>query len=195
MSDLGELKASVQRLWHRMRHVVRYGRVTASNDAGTVTILQVQMSVAELRDNTPMVPSYGMSFNPLPGAEVAMIFSGGDPSNGVVVAVNDQRYRPKNLKPGEVVFYDNLGRSVFFSKDDGIIVEGKDSNVLVKTTKAISIHGDVAVNLFGSGETLRQLVTDAFMQLFNSHTHGAGSAPTQQMTAAHLTGVTKAGGP
>lgn len=83
----------------------------------------------------------------------------------------------------------------------------------LKTASGVTISTDVSgnvtiqvpstsqvVNIGGLGETLHKLVTDVFVSLFNSHTHGnvqpGGSntgPPTPTMTSADLTTVLTAG--
>lgn len=55
------------------------------------------------------------------------------------------------------------------------------------TESGILIHSPNGVKLGNAGGTLRKLVDDRFVALFNSHTHGASPAPSQQMTADQLT--------
>lgn len=70
-------------------------------------------------------------------------------------------------------------------------------NVAVVATGAASVTAP-SITLGASAQSLLSFVTSAFMSLFNGHTHpdpqgGNSSAPTQQMTAAHLTTTVKGG--
>lgn len=58
----------------------------------------------------------------------------------------------------------------------------------------IRLNPDGTVDVGNAAGTLRQLMTEAAMQVFNTHTHpGPGTVPAQQMTAAaHLTQHLKA---
>ncbi len=50
-------------------------------------------------------------------AEVVVGFIGGDRSHQVVVAVDDRRYRMKNLQPGEQANHDDQGQNVHIARD------------------------------------------------------------------------------
>ncbi len=61
----------------------------------------------------------------------------------------------------------------------------------------VAINTAVELDAGNLGAALHTLVTDAFMAIYNSHTHndpqgGVSSAPNQPMTSTHLTTVLKA---
>ena len=60
------------------------------------------------------------------------------------------------------------------------------------TAGGILVHSTNAVSIGNTAATVRRLVDERMIALFNDHTHGGGPAPTQQMTAAQLTTLTKA---
>ena len=187
-----EMQAAIQRINHRLRHSLRVGRIVATKDDGAVQTAQIRLSSIELRDGTPMAYHYGFSARPPADTDVTVLFLGGDRSQGVVVATGNQKFRVKDLKEGEICVYDDLGRKVTLGRD-GIVVEGKDSDVLVKTTAKVKIEAPV-VEIRDPGETLRKVVTDHFMDVFNSHHHGSGPGPTPEMTADDLTAAVELGG-
>lgn len=56
----------------------------------------------------------------------------------------------------------------------------------------ILVHSAGSVRLGDTSAALRKLVDERMVALFNTHTHGAGPVPTQQMGATHLTSRTVA---
>jgi phage baseplate assembly protein V len=106
----------ISRLWTRLQLVVGRGRVSApAMDGGPVQKLQIQLGALETRDNTPRVAEFGFTSVPLEDCDAIVIFVGGDRSNGVVIATNDQRHRPTDLLPGDTVIYDAHGNFVRLS--------------------------------------------------------------------------------
>jgi hypothetical protein len=56
----------------------------------------------------------------------------------------------------------------------------------------VSMHSGTEIDIGNIGGTLHKIVTDAFVNLFNTHTHGGSVVPDQQMGSAHLTSILKA---
>lgn len=73
----------------------------------------------------------------------------------------------------------------------------KNGNLIIVVPKAAlcnangSFTVDSPIIQLGGNTGLKKLVTDAFVSVFNSHTHGGGSVPTQQIDSSHLTSVVK----
>lgn len=117
---------------------------------------------------------------------------GGDRDHTIAVLVTDRRYRPVNLKDGEVVVFDDLGRKVFLSRD-GIKVEGVNSPVTVKTTASVLVDApltkctgnlEVSGNIVAGGEVKDKggsFSMSGMRATYNSHTHNGGSSPDQKM--------------
>lgn len=163
---------AIEKLWRRMLLVVGRGRITTGNDSGLVQMQQVQLGASETRDNTPRVAEYGYTSMPLPGCHAVVIFVGGDRSNGVIVATNDQNHRLKNLLPGEVAIYDDQGQSVYLTRA-GIVVNGGGLPLLIHNTPQITADtpllcttGDVLDNCNTNTVTVAQM-----RQIYDSHTH------------------------
>jgi phage baseplate assembly protein V len=170
---------AIERLWRRIQLVVGRGRIKTSNDAGNVQMIQVQLGADEIRDNTPRLAEYGFTSNPLPDADAVIIFAAGDRSNGVIIATGDQRYRLRNLAPGEVALYSDEGDYVRFQRGRKIkIVAGTSVEI---DTPLLKVSGDVIDNYQTNVHTMAQM-----RSIYNTHTHsgvqtGAGnSGPPNQ---------------
>jgi phage baseplate assembly protein V len=190
MSDAG----AVARIWRRMQLVVGRGRVTTSNDTKTAQMLQVRLGAMETRDATPRLAEFGFTSAPPIGADVIVVFVGGDRSNGVVIATGHQSSRPTGLQPGETMVYDLWGKSIHFTESGGIVIDAKNTAVTVNnaTTVTINASTEVVMNtplLHVSGsitaggdvsDQVRSMAADRV--LFNEHTNGPGTTtptPTQ----------------
>ena len=152
--------------------------------------LQLQLLADEVRSNAERFQNYGFTSHPLPGAEAITLFIGGDRSHPVVLAVEDRRYRKKNLEQGEVAMYTDEGDYVLFKR--GRIVEikaGTEVNVdapLATFTGNLKVNGNIVCDgqvsdANGSMQEMRGV--------YNSHTHsgvqsggGSTAAPSAAMT-------------
>lgn len=170
--------------------------------------LQIGVLADEVRDNVERFQEYGFTSHPHRGAEAIVLAAGGVRSRAIVVAVDDRRYRKKDLAPGEVALYTDEGDYILFKR--GRIVEviaGTELKVtaplvtiaaatkVVVTTPLVEMSGDLVVtgSITGANVTAVQNVADqngaktmaGMRNTFNQHTHnetgGATNAPNQQM--------------
>ncbi len=70
-----------------------------------IQLLQLEVLAGEDIEGAERLQGYGFNSVPRVGAEAVVIFPNGDRAHGLVVAVDDRRYRPKNWLPGEVGLY------------------------------------------------------------------------------------------
>jgi phage baseplate assembly protein V len=136
---------AISRLWRRVQLFVTRGRITLSNDAGNVQLLQVRLGAQELRDSTPRLGEFGHASRPPAGSDVVVLFVAGDRSNGVVVASGHQASRPRNLLEGESQLYDLWGRSVYLTQDGGIVVEALGTPVTVNNATTVTVNASAKV--------------------------------------------------
>ena len=112
-----------------------------TNDKGGLQTGQVSLLEDELRDKVERVQDYGLTSNPLPGAEAITLFVGGNRDHGLIIKVDDRRYRLKGLKGGEVAMYTDEGDFIHFKRDNNMHVKTKhlladveeDSTINTKT--------------------------------------------------------------
>ncbi len=199
------MRASTASLASRIFLAISRGTLTRTNDATKMQMADVRLLHDEAIAGAERFQDYGFTSVPKPAddtgtAEVIAVFVSGNRSHPIVIRVDDRRYRQKNLQPGESTQYDDQGQQVYISRS-GIQILGGPSKlpvtVTVGGTTLLIQDGTAKVTAgsiqLGDGGTLQELVTAAFMTLFNEHTHPAnGAPPTQQMTNAQLTSVLKA---
>lgn len=74
----------------------------------------------------------------------------------------------------------------------GGFLNGTPTSYIQITDGGILVHNTSGVKLGDTGADVRKLVDERFVELFNTHTHGGGPTPTQQMGSDHITALTKA---
>jgi phage baseplate assembly protein V len=136
---------AISRLWRRVQLFVGRGRITLSNDAGNVQMLQVRLGTQELRDSTPRLGEFGHASRPPAGSDVVAVFVAGDRSNGVVIATGHQASRPRDMLEGESQLYDLWGRSVYLTKDGGIVIEAQGTPVTVNNATTVTVNASAKV--------------------------------------------------
>lgn len=101
----------------RISLMIGRGTVGTVDDDAQAQALQLGLLADETHDGVERFQNYGVTSVPHAGAEAAVMFVGGTRSHGIVVAVEDRRYRLKGLQGGEVALYDDLGQVVHLKRD------------------------------------------------------------------------------
>ena len=184
---------ALSRIWRRVQLFVGRGRVTTSNDDQTVQKLQVRLGALETRDGTPRLAEFGFTSRPPIGSDVIVVFVSGDRSNGVAIATGHQQSRPTGLQEGEAMVYDLWGKKIYFTKDGGIVVDAKDTDVAVNNATTVTINAATKVQMntpllsvtgdIEAGGNIKDAVRTmaADRGIFNQHTNGSGTTtPTPQ---------------
>lgn len=133
----------MERMFRRIQMLVGRGRVTRVDDSGPVQLLQVKASGLELADQRVRPQEFGMSSNPPLDSDAALMSVAGDRSATMVVGVNHQPSRPRNLSPGETKLYSQDGKYVYLTASGGIVVDANGQDIVVNNAK------DVTWNLSG----------------------------------------------
>lgn len=92
-------------LRRRVRLMISRAVLAAVNDAGGIQLVQVKLLDGEVRDGVERLQNYGFTSVPKAGAEGLMACVSGDRDHGIIVSMDDRRYRPKSLQPGECAMY------------------------------------------------------------------------------------------
>lgn len=74
----------------------------------------------------------------------------------------------------------------------GGFLNGTPTSYIQITDGGILVHNTSGVKLGDTGADVRRLVDERMLEWANSHTHGSGPAPDQEMDANQLTTLTKA---
>ncbi len=165
------------------------GILSLINSATGRQTAQVAM-LADEDASLPYVETYGFTSCPNSGAETVSMFYDGDKSHGIVIKIDDRRYRLKGLKAGEVAIYDDADQSIVLTKS-GIVIDGGGKPITVKNTPQMTFDTPLATftgNIVANGEIADQggkKSMSGMRSTFNAHTHDetqtTTSPPKQEM--------------
>ncbi len=114
----------------RVANMVSRAVLSGIDDSTRMQLLQVGLLSEETRDGIERFQNYGFTSNPLTGAEAVVVFVGGRRDHGLAIAVDDRRYRLRNLESGEVAVYTDQGDSIVIRRGGTIEVTGATAVVL-----------------------------------------------------------------
>lgn len=175
-----------------LKDLANRAAVSAKNGARKLRTLQIQILGGDIRDPIEHFEPYGFTSEPHLGAEAIAVSLGADRDHTLAVVVTDRRFRPTELKDGEVCIFDDLGRKIYLSRD-GIRVEGVSSPVTVSTSVAVTVDApltkctgnlEVQGNIVAKGDIKDKggsYSMSGMRATYNGHTHNAGPAPDQKM--------------
>ena len=192
MHSFSQLLAPLAR---RIRLLTARAVITVINDALKMQAVQVKLLDGEVCDNVERFQNYGFTSVPFSGAEGVYLSIGGDRDHGVVICVDDRRYRLKSLQPGETALYDDQGQKVHLTRN-GIVVDAAGKLVTVQSATTVTIKastkvrmetpllevtGEIKDNCDTTGKTM-----SGMRDIYNTHTHsdpqgGSVGAPAGQM--------------
>lgn len=129
-----------------MQSVARALIKTIADDRG-LQKLQVELLADEVHSNVDRVQEYGFTSHPLPGAEGVFVSVGGAREHGVIIAIDDRRYRLKPLVAGEVALYTDEGDKIHFKRGKKIeITAGAEVVVMAPLAKVICTNAEVTAS-------------------------------------------------
>ncbi|WP_175783921.1 phage baseplate assembly protein V [Burkholderia ambifaria] len=117
------------------------GVVSLVNSASKMQTLQTRLMAGGVKDGVEHFEPYGFTSHPMDGAEAIVGFLGGDSSHGVALVVADRRFRPLNLKPGEVAIFTSEGDSLIFR--NGRIAELTTGTFRVNASEKIEFNSPI----------------------------------------------------
>lgn len=147
----------------RQRAMMAVGRavLTAVDDTKKAQSLQLTLLSSETAQNIERFQEYGYTSVPFAGAEAVMACVGGLRSHGIVVAVEDRRYRLKALANGEVALYDDQGQKVYLRRGGVLITtpgaeasenltvgNGASGTFTTPTGQTVTVQDGIVTNIF-----------------------------------------------
>jgi phage baseplate assembly protein V len=167
---LDALRRFIGPLQRRVMLMVGRGVVRLSNDAPQVQTLQVELLKGEVRSDVERFQEYGFTSRPHDGAEAMAVCVGGNRDHAVVIAVEDRRYRLKDLQTGQVALYDSNGTVLLLGADGTVTILAAGQVTIA--CPLVRIEGNLQV----TGYVNDQADTDGctmehIRNRFNAHVH------------------------
>ncbi len=159
---------AIRELGARVRMMFGRGVVRAVTDTGPRQQVQVELLKDELRDGLEHMQNYGFTSHPL-GGDCAVAFNGGNREQGIVLVVDDRRYRVP-LQAGEVAIYDDLGNKFELLRELVRVTAVQHLEVVAPTIKMIG-ELEVVGNIKTTGT-----ITNNGKRIDSTHTHASGGS-------------------
>lgn len=160
MSIRSELEKLLAPLRHKIAAVISKAVVEIINDSTGLQVIQVSLGKDEIQDGLERIQEYGFSSHPHPEAEAVVGFINGNRNQGIILKVDDHRYRVVETSEGTTTVYSSGGNKVQLTPDGKIYVTANGDDVIV--------NGD-AIKLGGSN--LKKLIHEDILSVLSTHTH------------------------
>ncbi len=147
---------SIRDMAFRTFHTLARATLNKANDDPMMQEMHLDFFNNDSRKNIERVQDYGFSSMPIPrskqegkqqsgsgsggdvkpeqpkgeAAEAVVMYQGGQRNHPVIVAVDDRRHRPRQLKPGENAQYDDIGQMSLLRRVGAFLLshDGEDYN-------------------------------------------------------------------
>ncbi len=187
---LNSINKLIAPLRTRIANMVARAVLSGVDDSTKMQILQVGLLADETREGLERFQNYGFTGVPLAGAEAVVVFAGGRRDHGLVIAVDDRRYRLRNLESGEVAVYTDQGDSIVIRR--GGTIEVTASTKVILDAPAVEL-AQPAVDDAVKGTTYRtaeDIMLTLLQTACNSLAPGPITAPQVASFAAAGVGIT-----
>lgn len=168
--------------------VVR-GVLMKADDSKLMQAVDVRHLHNERNPTVERFQNYGFSSVPLPpdqdgrkAAESLTVFANGNRSHPIVIAIDDRRHRPKNLKEGESLLYDDQGQQVYLTRN-GIKFVGGNSKLPVNVDVGNATLTVADGKITGKVNKTAVVVTDGMVYLGGDPADGGSFDFVQTVSA------------
>lgn len=127
----------VEGVHRRVMLAVARAVVRLVDDSKKLQEVQLALLAGEMRGAVERFQNYGFTSVPHANAEAAVVFVGGNRDHGLVLAVDDRRYRVKSLQAGEVCIYTDEGDRIHLKR--GRLVEVTTGTLKVTAAAKIEL--------------------------------------------------------
>lgn len=177
MDPVKTFNALIGPMRRRVRLMISRALLSAVNDAVGLQVVQVKLLADEVRDSVERFQNYGFTSHPKPGAEGILACVSGNRDHGVVIVMDDRRFR-LHLEEGEAALYDDLGHKVHLTRA-GIVVDGGGHQIIFTNAPSARFEMDIEA----TGEIKDRCDTDGrtmseMRAIYSGHNHPGDSGGT-----------------
>lgn len=137
------MQRALRPMAQRLQLMISRAVVALVGDGTRLQSLQVQLLAGEARSDVERFQQYGFTSHPHPGAEAVAASVAGNRDHVLVLAVDDRRYRLRNLAQGEVALYTDEGDRIVLKR--GGVVEVHAATKVRLVTPLVECTGNVTV--------------------------------------------------
>lgn len=125
--------------------------ITKVDDKKKMQEVTIDGVADERRQGVERPQNYGFSSNPLPpsengdAAEAIMMGLGGSRSHPVIIAIDDRRHRPKDIKSGESLMYDDQGQKMHLTREGIVVSAPKKITFVVGKSTIVMEPGSITI--------------------------------------------------
>jgi phage baseplate assembly protein V len=128
--------------------MIRRGKIDIVNDENPVQTAQLKVFRDEIRQGVERPQQYGFTSVPLPGCQAVVVAVDGECGHELIVSAEDRRYRPRGLKPGDVMLYTNKNPDA----PHHIYFRAADRTLVIRANK-IELQADNGIDIdAGTGD-------------------------------------------
>lgn len=172
MDFVAAVKKLLAPLERRVASLAVRGLLQLVDDGQGIQIVQVTMEEGRPLDGVERFQPFGLSSVPMAGAEAVVVCVGGYRHHAIALMVDDRRYRPQSLKPGETIVYDIRGQRVYLS-EDGIVFDGAGLPITFTNTPKVRMESSLEVvgDVTDHCDSASPRSMAGMRTVFNAHDH------------------------
>jgi len=136
-------------------------------DSTGIQEVKLQLFAGEVKE-MERFQNYGFTSVPLATAEGICVFVSGNREHGICLAIEDRKFRLKDLGSGSVAIYDASGTKIVLTNDGEIEINGASQ---ININSATKVKVDAPAVELGTGTLESILKGETFQALYNAHTH------------------------
>lgn len=138
MAEDRALAARLERLANQVRSAFARGVTSLVADGLKMQGMQIRLLDGETVDNVERAQQYGFTSVPHAGSECFVAFIGAGREHGIILAVDDRRYRLTGLEGGEVALYTDEGDKIVLKRERHMELTTK--HLVIKAEDDVSIE-------------------------------------------------------
>lgn len=142
---IDQIKSIIEPIKRRILNLISRGQLLKVDDSKGIQRIDANFFSDEVHTNIERIQNYGFTSNPKPGCEVVTLFHSGNREHGIVIAIDDKKFRLKNLAAGEVAIYTDEGDNIHFKRNNKIEITTKEL-IINAADKVIVNTKDAEVN-------------------------------------------------
>jgi len=125
--------------FEKLKNIFTRGAIKLVDDTQGLQFCQTELLADEVHDNIERLQNYGFTSSPaITGdPEAAVFFIAGNRDHGIIVAMDDRRFRLRNLERGEVAIYTDEGDKI-------VLKRGRKMDII---TDELTITANVKITL------------------------------------------------